>query len=100
MKSIEDGNKRLMKKGFARWGKTGKRKMLICLKNCSDLWANGMRTMFRRWTQGVNWLKMKEHGDRVKAFFIIRQYMRKASMSSNGLVAECFFKLYQLSLRF
>jgi hypothetical protein len=72
LKTIEDGNKRLLKKGFARWGRTGKRKMGICLKNCCDMWANGMRNMFRRWVKNLYFLKMKEHGDRIKAFFIIK----------------------------
>ena len=45
-------------------------------------------------------LRLKEHGDRVKAFFIIKQYMKKASLGTNGMVGEAFFTLYLHSLRF
>jgi hypothetical protein len=100
LKTIEDGNKRLLKKGFARWGKTGKRKMFICLKNCGELWSNGMRNFFRRWIRQGNMLAMKQHGDRIKAFFIMKQYMKKTNASADGVVAEAFFKIYMLSIKF
>ena len=72
LKAIDDMNKKLVKKGFSRWGRTGKRKMQMCLKNCCDLWNNGMRNFFRRWIRQGNALDKKLHGDRVKAFFIIK----------------------------
>jgi hypothetical protein len=100
LKAIDDMNKKLLKKGFSRWGKTGMRKMGMCLRNCCDMWNNGMRNFFRRWNKNCELIRLRLHGDRVKAFFIIKSYMKKASLGTNGMVGEAFFALYLESLKF
>ena len=59
-----------------------------------------MRNFFRRWIRNGHALDKKQHGDRIKAFFIIKQYMKKSLMGADGQVADAFFKIYMLAIKF